>query len=278
MTYSTVPPSYPEENLQSVIRRWMNREIREYFNDFGVDENWSPDLTTPRGVLASVLQHSDDDTYQITQLKCWFFEHIKSQAYRVPYYGIPVASYQETRKFKPQIKLFFQEDFADVDPDFPPVTGEVSFRLANHTHETITPAIAQQFATRIDTSFATGAGRVWRKGKDMASYTDKARGYQLQLLSRSEADARILIESILDIQQDTPDWSKMNYSSNQEEMTAYPTLPPVDFIYGDSRRLPRKRPIADVRFMSAFLHVWGMPNPIVLVDRTGAHSTALVAA
>lgn len=278
MTYSSVPQQYPEENLQSVVRRWQNREIQEYFRDLDIDENWSPDLTSPRSVLAGVCRHEDSDTYLITLLKCWFFEHIKSQTYRVPYYGIPVSSFQESRRFQPQIKLFFQEDLADVDPEYSPVTGEIGIRLPNYTTETITPTIAETFAARINSSFAVGGGRVWRKGRLMCSYTDWGRGYQLQILARTESDARTLIENVLDIQNDSPDWSKLNVSGNAAEAEAYPIVPPTDYIYGETRRTPRKRPIADVRFMAAYLHVQGVPNPTVLVDRTGTHSAALISA
>jgi hypothetical protein len=60
-------------------------------------------------------------------------------------------------------------------------------------------------------------------------------------------------------------------------MEAFPTIPGQDFIYGKTRRRPRRRPIADVRFQCALLHVHGLPNPIVLYDRSGAYSTALEA-
>lgn len=267
-----------EETLQSIIRKWQNRELREYFNDFGVDESWDPDLTTPRGKLAHVLKHDDEDPYLITLLKCWFFEHIKGQAYRVPYYGIPVSSFQESRKFRPQVTLFFMEDLADVEPGYSPVTGEISFRLMDYTTETITPAVAQTIANRVKIALgAGGSGYIWRKGKDMASYTDWSKGYQLQLLTRSRSEAREVITKVLDIRNDTPAWKKMHYSDNEEPMEAFPTIPGQDFIYGETRREPRRRPIASVRFRCATLHVHGVPNPVVLYDLSGAYANALAA-
>lgn len=277
--YPAVPQSYPEEDLQAIIRKWMNREIREYFGDFGVDESWDPDLTTPRGKLAHALRHEDTDTYQITSLKCWFFEHIRGQAYRVPFYGIPVSSFQESRKFRPQVSLYFLEDLADVEPGYSPVAGEINVRLMDHTSETITPTVAQTIATRIKTSLGMGAsGYVWRKGKDMATYNDWGRGYSMQVLTRSEVEAKEVISKVLDIQNHTPDWSKMNYSVNDQPMTAYPTIPPSDYLFGQTRRTPRRRPIADVRFQAAFLHIHGVANPVVLYDRSGAYPTALATA
>lgn len=264
----------PEETLQSVIRKWQNRELREYFNDFGVDESWDPDLTTPRGKLAAVLKHDDEDPYLITLLKCWFFEHIKGQAYRVPYYGIPVSSFQESRKFMPQIKLVFREDLEDVEPGYPPVEGEITFRLMGSAD--ITKSQAEVFATRVKLAFgAGGAGYLWRKGKDMATYTDWAKGYQLQILTRSEAEAREVITKVLDIQNDAPNWAKLNYSENAAPAEAYPTIPDRELIYGELRRLPRKRPVADCRFQYALLHLHGVAAPIVLYDRSYTYAAAL---
>lgn len=176
----------------------------------------------------------------------------------------------------PQINLCFVEDLADVDPDYAPVTGEISFRLMGPAAAAVTPTQANTFANRIRTAFGNGgAGYIWRKGKDMATYTDWAKGYQLQILTRSRSEAKEVIGKVLDVQNDTPDWEKMNYSENDAPMAAYPTVPELDVIYGRSRRRPRRRPVADCRFQAAFLHIHGMPNPVVLYDRSGVHPTAL---
>jgi hypothetical protein len=269
-------PPQPAENLQDIIKKWFNREVREYFSDLNIDENWDPDLTSSRASLANSCQHKDEDSLLQTLLKAWFFEHVKSQTYRVPYYGIPVNDFQENRRFKPQIKLYFREDLEDVEPSYTPVAGEITFRLIDHTSETITPTVAATFANRIKLAFgADGSGYIWRKGKDMASYSDWGKGYQLQLLVRSETEGRELIGKVLDIQNDTPIWSKMNYSTNEEPMAAYPTIPAQDFIYGETRRVPRKRPIASCRFQYALLHVQGIASPIVLYDRSYTYASAL---
>ena len=41
--------------------------------------------------------------------------------------------------------------------------------------------------------------------------------------------------------------------------------------YGEIRRQPRRRPIADVRFQLARMDVVGVPAPIILVDRSGTY-------
>lgn len=273
----SIPPEFNAvEHLQSVIRQWINRDVRDYFADVGGDD-WDPDITSPRGSLRWACTHQDTDNLTMTQLRLQLFDRIRLQKSQVPYYGIPVASFQEQRKFKPQISLFFIEDLDDVEPGYAAVTGEISFRLMNHDSSSVTEAIAQQYGTRIRSTFGAANGLIWRKGKVMTTYTDWSKGYQLQLLVRSKAEGRSLVENVLDIQQDTPDWKHFNSNENEEPAEAYPTIPETDYIFGETRRTPRRRPIADVRFQYALLHLHGAPHPIVLYDRSFTFSNALVA-
>jgi len=272
-----VPDNFsPVEHLQDTFRRTLNPEVREWFRDVG-PADWDPDINTPRGSLRHACTHADSDPITVTLLRHFLFDFIVRQRFKQPVYGIPISSFQEQRKFRPQILLYFVEDASDVDPEFEPVSGEISFRLMNHSSDTITEAIATTYATRIRSAFATAGGFVWRKGKRMCTYTDWGKGYQLQLLCRDVAEGRRVIEQILDIQTDTPDWSKMNASENEAPSEAYPTLPPLERVYGKSRRAPRRRPIADVRFQYAVLHVHGLNAPICLCDRSGVWSNPLVA-
>ncbi|MEM6837683.1 MAG: hypothetical protein AAF609_12605 [Cyanobacteria bacterium P01_C01_bin.120] len=271
-----IPPEFREQDhLQDVIRKWINREVRDYFIDLGGDE-WDPDLREPRANLRYACQHKDRDSLLMTSLRWQLFERIRRSAFDQPYYGIPVGSHHQTRKFKPQVTLYFQEDIGDVEPSFSPVTGQITFRLMTYEGGNLNPAIAQTLANRIETNFGVGGGYLWRKGRLMATYTDNERGYKLQIYARTEGDARDLIDRVLDIQTHTPNWENLNISENQNAAAAYPTLPPNDVIYGSSRRLPRKRPVASVRFQASYLNIWGLTNPVTLYDRTGLYPSALV--
>ena len=265
-----------QEHLQDVIRIWINREVRDYFSDLGGDE-WDEDIRTPRGSLRVACTHDDGDSLIMTQLRWQLFERIRLQRFQVPYYGIPVSEIHEQRKFKPQIMLYFQEDLQDTTEDYAPVTGEISFRLMNHDSSSINPTVAQTYANRIESRFLNGGGYIWRKGKIMCTYNDWGKGYALKLLSRNDNDARQLIDRVLDIQSDTPDWEKMNVNENQQPAAAFPTIPERDLIYGKQRRRPRRRPIADVRFQYAILNVHELVNPIPLADRSGIWPSALSA-
>jgi hypothetical protein len=263
------------EHLQDLIKKYMNREVREFFQDLG-GEDWEPDISTTRGNLRYGCTHQDPDSLSMTLLRWMLFNHIRTLKFQQPFYGIPVAGYHEARKFKPQVQLYFQEDEGDVEPGYGPVTGQITFRLMNYTESTINPTVAQSLANRINSEFAIGGGYVWRKGKVMFTYTDREKGYKLQLLCRTESEGVQLVNKVLDANNDTPDWTKSNVSENQQPAQAFPTIPELDLIYGESRRRPRRRPIADVRFQFAILNVHGLVNPVPLVDRSGIWPNALV--
>lgn len=269
----------PWENLQDVLQTTYNRIVRSEFDDVG-DDGWDndPDIRTARSQLRYACTISEQDSAIICLVRMFLFYIILQQAkaLQAPIYGTPITSFQESRRFKPQIQLYFEEDSNDVEPGFAPVTGEISVRLMNETEETISLTEARSLANKIKSAFAGANGFVWRKGKTMCSYTDRKRGYQLQLLCRNATEGRRVIEQVLDIQGHAPNWALMNVSENQEPAERHPTIPAMKQILGKSRRLPRSRPTAEVRFQYATLHVWGVPTPTVLIDRSGTHLNPLV--
>jgi hypothetical protein len=262
------------EHLQDLFRRYMNRQVRDFFIDLG-GENWEPEISTPRGALRIGCTHLDSDSLSMTLLRWELFQHVRSLKFQQPFYGIPVADYHQNYRFQPQVQLYFQEDEGDVEPGYAPVTGQISLRLMDHTNSTINPGVAQTIANRINTEFATGGGYIWRKGKDMVSYYDKERGYRFRILCRTLGDGRELITKLLDVNNDVPDWSNSNHSENQEPAQAFPTIPDLEFVYGESIRMPRRRPVANCRFQYAVLNIYGRQNPIPLVDRSGIWPNAL---
>ena len=268
------PPASPVEHLQSTLRKYYNREVREWFDDVDVDDL---DINVPRQSLALSCKHQDADSFIITISRQLFFESLRGR-YAIAQRGIGETQFKQTvrRNTHPKITLYFMEDLSDVADGYDPVDGQISIRMMDYDQSTITEAIARTHATRIKTAFSAGSGFVWKKGKIMCSYTDWEKGYQLQLLCRTEAEGRRVVEQMLDIQNDSPDWSRLNITENAEPTQSYPTIPDLDRAYGKNRRQPRRRPIADVRFKTALLHVLGVPEPIILVDRSGIYPTALV--
>lgn len=274
-----VPPEFSEtEHLQNLIRKYINREIREDFSDLGGDD-WDPDLTTTRGAMRHGLTHKDNDPFPLTisRMLLYYLTYGKARKMQTPVYGVPTAFYQqEALTFVPIVTLHFKEDIQDIEEGYPALIGEINFRISGETHETITEAKLRTLANRIKTNFGANNGFVWRKGKVKCNYSDKKKPYFLQILSRDVAQGKRVIEQVLDIQADTPNWKYLNVRQNDEPSVAYPTLPPLETILGKSRRLPRKRPIGDVRFIRGECHIYGLPVPVILYNRSKLPEQGLV--
>lgn len=268
------PPASPVEHLQSTLRKYYNREVREWFADVDVDDL---DINIPRQSMALACRHEDEDSFIITISRQIFFESIRNR-YALFQSGVGETNLKQTvrRKTRPKITLYFLEDLSDVADGYAPIDGQISIRLMDYDQGSITESIARTHALRIRSAFAAGAGFVWKKGKVMCSYSDWEKGYQLQLLCRNETEGRRVVEQVLDIQNDSPEWSYFNIKENAEPSTAFPTIPDRDRAYGETRRQPRRRPIADVRFQLAKMDVVGVPAPIILVDRSGTYPNPLV--
>ncbi|MBE9065132.1 hypothetical protein IQ260_00500 [Leptolyngbya cf. ectocarpi LEGE 11479] len=269
----------PVEHLQDTIRRTFSREVREWFRDIDLDGDL--DIATPRSSLALACEHRDDDSFNMTIGRILLFETLRGRfADRLvnASSGAGSTTYRTDvrRRTRPKISLYFIEDANDVETGYAPVDGTISFRLMDHTPSSITPVIAQTYAQRIKSNFDIGGGFVWKKGKNMYSYSDWPNGYQLQLLCRTDTEARRIVDAVLDVQSHVPDWSYFNEKINAEPASAFPIIPDIDRAYGEQRRQPRRRPVADVRFQYATLEVLGVANPVVLVDRSGVLPTALV--
>ncbi|MCP2727345.1 hypothetical protein [Limnofasciculus baicalensis] len=182
----------------------------------------------------------------------------------------------ESRKFKPQCFLYFLEDYQDVEDGFSPVAGEISFRITSHSSESITEVYLKSLANQVKSEFGRGSGFVWKKGKTNIAYTDKDNGLQLRILCRSMAEGERVVKAALSLTNTAFESDRLSEVNNANPTSAYPTVPGTVRILGKSRKRPRKRPIADVRFQYALLHIHGLPNPICLLDRTGTFRNPLI--
>ena len=259
------------ERLQSVLMQVQNRRVREFFKD--LDE--SPIATQGRAALkdACMLEDSDSAPMALIRLMLYYLVLEGGEALHPPIYSIPVDNYQQRVTFRPQVTLFFKEDLADVEEGYAPLTAELSFRLRS-SDDNITPAEAQLLANKIRNEFATGSGYRWRKGRSLLFYKDVDKGYIFKVFAASENEGKEVIRKAMSIQGDTLDEDNLKIS---QLANTPPTVPPMKLIYGKTRRLPRKRPVGWVRFVWAEMHVWGIQEAIVLVDRSGRRRTALIA-
>lgn len=265
----------PWEHLQRVVQNSFNRRVRQEFPD--LEEIDDLNLAVPRQSLKLACLVDDDDTADMVLIRLiFFFLVLRGGVDMWPeMYTIPTDRYQQTMRFAPQVTLLFREDLDDVEQGYRPIEAEISFRLKNETPQTLTQAECLSLANRIRTEFATGGGYRFRKGRTKLAYRDRENGYQFSVFAFSEAEGRQVINKVLDLQNDSLDGSKLTIS---ELGSPPPIVPPIDFILGESQRLPRIRPVGTVRFQRAELHVWGIQKPVILVDRTGRSLTALVSA
>lgn len=264
-----LPTDFNEwEHLQSSIVNVFNKILREEFKDLGTD--WEPDITVPRSSLRVACTPKDGDTASMLILRILFFylnlQRIESII--EPWYGIPVEDYQQKVEFKPQVILYFREDQGDVDLDYQPLRAQVSIRLMNQTSTTITKAELTTIATKIKTNFCASNGRTFKKGKELYTYFDLEKGYNLQLYAFSETEAKTLIDQILDIQSHTFDDKAFTSHIPKNASLKYPTIPPSKSILSETRKEPRRRPVGTVRFQYAIAQIWGRTKPVVLVDRS----------
>lgn len=195
-----------------------------------------------------------------------FFFYIclrKAQDLQAPIYGIPVTAFQETWQFTPQVKLYFSEDTSNVEEGFRPIRGEITYRLVGSSGQNLNETRATQLANKIYNLFR---GFTWQRGWYKATYLDKSKGYDFRLLVNSKEEGKKIIEQVLDIQDQMPEWKLFQYSARENPSDAFPTMPPREIIYGKSIRLPRRRPRGTVKFRRAELLIWGLNKPITLVD------------
>lgn len=203
---------------------------------------------------------------------------MKLRNINVDVYGIPCTSYQEEVKFHPQVLLYFVEDLEDVEDGYSPVDGRISYRLIKQNSDDITESDALTVANSVKSAFAGNKGYIWAKGKTRCSYKDSEKGINLWLNCRNVGVGTELIQKICSLAGATFDDGKMTVREFKNPAKASPTVPPNKKIYGENHKVPRKMPIADVRFKRAELHIWGRPRPVVLLDLAGTAKEPLIKA
>jgi hypothetical protein len=266
------------EHFQNVWRRIHNRNVAQYFRDVG-PEDWDPDINTSRGSLRVASTIDDNDT-AMQAIARWLFFHGDVRgwdAFTEPIYGVPVGYYHQTRKFRPQIGLFFREDARDVEEGYTALRSQICFRLINESSESITRAELERLGNRIKTEFGAANGYRWHRGKTLLSYYEPDKGYKFRIYSFTEGDGRQLIDKVLSIQGHNPDWKYLTINENAEPTQAFPTVPPTMNIIGKRLRAPRTRPSGYVRFQYAVCSIWGATKPVPLFDRSYRFLDPLVA-
>lgn len=261
-------------NLRDFLRRYYNKEVNEWFRD---EPDQLPDNSTSRKQAKRACLIMPKDSQNIALLKTLNFRFVIQQSHLAPdVYGVPISNFDAVRKHRPQIWLEFKEDALDVEGGYSRLRGAISYRLMEETTETISKTELTTIANRIRTEFGVNNGYIWKKGKDLASYVNKEKGYQFQLLVRNKTDAKELITKVLNTNNSIPNWKYLSYKESDNPTQAYPTIPDNQIILGKTVRQPRKRPVGDVRFQYGYCSLWGNAKPIVLYDRSFRYNNTLI--
>lgn len=272
----TLPEEFNEwEHLQHTIRKVHNLAVKEFYS-----EQPDNDIGTSRAAAKHACLIKDEDTANMVMIRFWLFWVIcrKMRDNFPPFFSAPVTEVDSEIRYKPQITCYFLEEPQDVEPGYRPVEGQLSVRIINETSNSITKNDLQILANKINVAFGQTNGYIWKKGKILYTYVDKPKGHRFKVFAKNQGDATEIVNKMLSIVGDTykPGLLKINESS--EPAIAYPTIPPNQTILGKVHKEPRKRPVADVRFQYASLKIWGLPEPVILVDKTGYFSTAILSA
>lgn len=271
-----LPEGFNEwEHLQHTIRRVHNQAVNDFYRN-QPDNN----IGTSRSSAKHACLMKDGDTTAMTTLRMWLFWVVcrKMRDNFEPYYGIPIASFDAEVKYHPQITCFFLEDAKDIKDKLPPIEGQLSIRLLKETSNTITKTELQTLAAKVNTAFGQNNGFEWQKGRDLYSYVDKANGHRFKVLARSKAHAVTIIKKLLNIAGDGYDAEFLRLNEAVSASAAFPAVPGNQTILNKQYKKPRKRPVVKVKFQYASIKIWGLPKPIILVDKTGYWSEAIIPA
>lgn len=253
----------PSQHLKDVLRKTYNKLVREEFEDIDTD---ALDISTPRTSLktACLIDTNDSQILINNRMMLFYFILRKAQDLQPSIAGLPLEDYAQKVTFRPQITLFFKENDGAVEPGFSPLRSQVSIRIPNETHETISKSELTSYANKIKTSFGGATPYNFKRGKYCVHYLDKEEGFRFLLYVFSKAEGKDVISKVLDLVGKVPKLEYLSCSENEDPSTAYPTMPSTKIIVGQSRKMPRKRPVGTVYFTHATAEIYGVNRPIVL--------------
>ena len=146
----------------------------------------------------------------------------------------------------------------------------------NETTETISEGNLTALGRKIKESFGGNPSYIWSKGKELYCYADWERGYQMQLLCRSQGQAEQLVTKVLALQNHTPIWKYLTKSQNTREAERYPAVQQTRTILGKQETLALQRPNTELYFTYAKARINPLMSPVYIYDTTGKKPGALV--
>lgn len=168
---------------------------------------------------------------------------------------------------RPCIKLYFLQPIEEVVRGRRAAKMEITINIMDKTDLTISKADLVAYATRITEQFNLGGNPYkYKKGKNYYTYHDWANGYQLQLLSNTESEARQMLLKILAIKQSPLNEKYWKESRAVNPNVAYPNIEETVSIMGETYKKPLRRPSVNVSFRWARLLIPSIGKRFILVS------------
>lgn len=267
------------EHLQNVYRQQFNRQVAEYFKDLGT--SWEPEVNTPRGSLRVACTMTDEDSAPVMAMR-------HKLLYDVLGYGRSDLAIVYGSKFDsappvaghPQLFLVFSQDAAASPSEEPPIIHEKSVRLMKFscassdddgsTKPAITKANMTEIANEIKVNFLSGSmGIFYTCGNKSASYTDPENGFARgnYVLVNNRTDAVEIYQKICNVI-DVPFQSSKLIVNDPDKASTTTATAGKSTILGKQVQNRRYRPIANLRFRSAYISLGNLVKPVFLIDTT----------
>lgn len=270
----TLPDDFnPFEHLQQTYKTEFNRRVDRFFKD--VPSNG--DLGSPRASLKLACRIDDNDNDAMMNMrKSLFFDVIGySRKNLAVVYGSkfdtapPVAGH-------PQLFLHFTQDAAAQPDDEPLIEHIKSCRLMKFSCSTdgikpvITKANMTEIANEIKTLFLDNKkGITYTTGNKSSSYTDPDNGFPKgnYLLVNAKSDA-ISIYGKMCSAIDVPFYENKIIVNDPDKPSTTTATAGTTTILGKPQKNRRYRPVALLRFRTAYISLGNLVPPTFLVDTT----------
>lgn len=263
-------PANDVELVQSFIRRYINKEVKNHFKDINGNDDNSLSLDAPRQAIKLVCLHKDKDPIMLTILRLLIYWVEARGLFNDVIYGIPSTEYEIKYNYYPQVKLHFLENrYESSTNNRRPIRSEVSFRWREADYSSTN---INALATKVHADFAKPVFN-FDKGRECWTYWDDEKGYRFTVYVKSKIEAKKIIGQTIGIQDEgLPDWDK-NLREHKNEIN-YDVRETVR-VMGETKKKPRKRPVGTVRYQYAELFIPGTTKPIILSDVSGYRPQAL---
>lgn len=186
--------------------------------------------------------------------------------------GIPFVS----NKGKPKVILYFLEKDEDVEEGYQPIEARLSFRLNNVSEKWDTPDAAnlsiadiERLAVRIKNVFFIPTPYKIKKGKTTVSYRDKVNGIESYSYFYNKQDGIEFYKKMCTVAEVEYQAKYCKATESQDEVNAYPIIPPMIKVLGEEIRAERIRPVGEVYFNYAVLSLASLRKQIQLVSQDG---------